>query len=445
MKNQPLLLRLRTRLWEEREALSRSEVWLIRVGRYAFALARDLVDGQLSMRAMSLVFTTLLSLVPFLALAFSVLKALGVHTLLEPVMLEFLRPLGAQAVEVTANIIGFVEKIQVGVLGSLGVALLFYTAISLIQKVEASFNFIWRIERPRPLAQRVGQYLGVMMVGPVVVFAAIGATASVLNSAVVGQIRSIAVFGFLMHSGTRLIPYALIMGMFTFLYYFMPNARVHLRAAAVGGFTAGLMWQTASLIFASFVAGASNYNAIYSSFAIFLFLLIWLYLGWLILLLGCQLSFYVQQPEHLKAERIAPLMSARQGEYLALLIMGLAGRRFIAGEEGLTEEEFARYLKAPPEHVTRAVETLIRCRFLTEAGILRTELIPARDLDTVSLGEVWRAVRAGDVDIRPRDDLGREVMRMLENVETNFASTVGEASVRRWLTSKPADTGGKES
>lgn len=428
-----LVDQLRARLWEERAAPSWSEIWLVRIGRYAFALVRDLLEGQLSMRAMSLVYTTLLSLVPFLALGFSVLKALGVHNTLEPVLLEFLRPLGAQATEVSQNLIGFVEKIQVGVLGSLGVALLFYTAISLIQKVENSFNHIWRIERPRPFAQRVGEYLGVLMVGPVVVFSALGMTASVLNSGLVTQIKDIEPFGFLLYGVTRLIPYAMIVGMFTFLYAYVPNTRVGLRPAAVGGVAAGVLWQTASFAFASFVASATNYNAIYSSFAIVIFLLIWLYVGWLILLTGCQLAFYAQHPAHLKPERGTPLPAGRQAEYLALLIMATAGQRFVEGQPALTQEDLARHLGAMPEHVAPAVETLIERGYLTEAGRERTQLVPARDLDAVTLGELWRSIRAGRTELRPHDALGREVAGLIDTAESAFIEQHGHSSLRDWL------------
>lgn len=431
-----LLGRLRTHLWEEREALSRREAWVIRVGRHVFALVRDLFEGQLSMRAMSLVYTTLLSLVPFLALGFSVLKALGVHNTLQPVLAQFLAPLGPQGAEITGNIIGFVEKIQVGVLGSVGVALLFYTAISLIQKVESSFNFIWRIERARPFAQRVGEYLSVLMVGPVVVFSALGMTASVLNSGLVMQIQDIEPFGTLLYGITRLIPYAMIVGMFTFLYAYVPNTKVRLRAAAIGGLTSGVLWQTASFVFASFVAGATNYNAIYSSFAIVIFLLIWLYVGWLILLIGCQLAFYVQHPAHMKPDRHIPLPAGRQAEYLALMIMGMAGKRFIEAQPALAPEEFARELGAAPEHIARAVETLISRGFLTEAGRLRTQLVPARDLDSVTVGELWRAVRAGDSELRPHAALGYQVVRLLDEGERHFMEQSGNISLREWLRAK---------
>lgn len=424
---------LRSRLWEDRGASSRSQIWLMRTGRYAFALIRDLFEGELSMRAMSLVYTTLLSVVPFLALGFSVLKALGAHNRLKPVLLEFLRPLGPQGAEIAANVVGFVEKIQVGLLGSLGIALLFYTAISLIQKVEASFNFVWRIERPRPLAQRVGEYLSVLMVGPVLIVTALAMTATVLNSSVVLQIKSVEPFGSLLYGITRLIPYAVIVGMFTFLYAYMPNTRVKLRAAVIGGLFAGVLWQTASFAFTSFVAGATNYNAIYSGFAIVIFLLIWLYVGWLILLIGCQLTFYIQHPAHMKPDRGLPLPAGRQSEYLALLVMGTAGRRFIEGQPALTQEDFAHELDAAPEHVARAVETLIEHGYLTEAGHTRTQLVPARDLDAVTLGELWRAVREGKTALKPTDALSREVLDLLNTAEQGFVDRHGAISLREWL------------
>ena len=176
-----LLRNWRDRLWQEHELLNRGQRLLVTAARYAVVIGRDLMDGQLSMRAMSLIYTTLLSVVPVLALAFSVLKALDVHTMLEPLLRRLLEPIGPQSAEIAANVIGFVDKIKVGVLGSIGVAFLLFTVVSLVQKVETSFNYIWRIQQPRGLSQRFGQYLSVLMVGPVLVFSAIGTTAAMMK------------------------------------------------------------------------------------------------------------------------------------------------------------------------------------------------------------------------------------------------------------------------
>ncbi len=427
------LQRLREHLWHL-DASARYPRRLLSTARYTFVILRDLFEGQLSMRAMGLVYTTLLSIVPLLALAFSVLKALGVHNSLEPVLLEFLRPLGARAFEITDSIIGFVEKIQVGVLGSLGVALLFYSAISMIQKVEESFNFIWRVERPRPLSQRLGEYFAVLTVGPVLVFSALGITGTVMNSSVMLRITEIEPFGLFVYIGTKLLPYLLIVGAFTFLYSFVPNTRVRFGAAAAGGLLAGVLWQSGSLAFASFVAGATNYNAIYSGFAIVIFLLIWLYLGWLILLVGCLLAFYVQHPEHLKPHKAPAQMSGRQTEYLAMMIMALTGRRFMDGQPGYSEEELSLALNAEPDHVARTCDILIFHRLLAEAGSDRTRLVPAIDLDSLPLSRIWRLARSGSVpQTRAHATLTAEVLGLLDHAEARFDEQVGGQSLRAWL------------
>jgi membrane protein len=430
------LHRQRERLWEEREALTRTEQQLLTVGRYGVVLARDLMEGQLSMRAMSLVYTSLLSVVPLLALAFSVLKALGVHNSLEPLLERFLEPLGPQSTEITHNVIAFVDNIKVGVLGSLGVGLLLFTVVSLIQKVEASFNYVWRIDRTRGLSQRFSEYLAVLIFGPVLVFSAIGVSASVLSSAVVARLIAIEPFGMLIYMLTQLLPYALIIAAFTFLYSFIPNTRVRLHAALGGGLLAGVLWQSASLLFAQFVARATNYNAIYSGFAIFLFLLIWLYVGWLILLTGCQLSFYMQHPEHLRPTRVAPYLSARNAEFLGLSIVALIGRRYIAGEPLQSREELLNELKAPPDHVDHVVEVLISGSVLAPAGRDQAGLLPGRDLDSLSVAELWKMIRRGFEGAgRGRSELAHAVAELLDRAEEGFAADVGKQSVREWLIS----------
>src|SRR3569832_2841230 len=110
--------------------------------------------GQLTLRAMSLVYTTLLSLVPLLAVSFSELKAFGVHNQLTPVLLIFLSPLGENGVELGLRIVSFVENMKVGVLGSLCLSMLIYTVVALVQKIEDAFNYIWRIDRPRRFVRR---------------------------------------------------------------------------------------------------------------------------------------------------------------------------------------------------------------------------------------------------------------------------------------------------
>ena len=225
-------------------------LWTLRIGH---ACLRDLAEGQLTLRAMSLVYTTLLSLVPLLAISFSVLKGFGVHNQVEPLLLGFLEPLGDKGVEITERIVGFVDNIKVGVLGFLGFVLLFYTVISLMQKIERAFNYTWRISRERTLGQRFRDYFSVIIIGPVLVFSSLSITASIMSDQVVQALTAIEPFGTLLHLAGRLVPYLLIVAAFTFIYAFMPNTKVRLGSALVGGLVAGVLWNAAGWAFASFV------------------------------------------------------------------------------------------------------------------------------------------------------------------------------------------------
>jgi membrane protein len=166
--------------------------------RFVYALARDLAEGQLTLRAMSLVYTTLLSLVPLLAFSFSVLKGFGVHRQVEPLLYEFLQPLGEKGAEITEQIIGFVDNVRGDVLGGIGLALLIYTVISMIQKVEDTFNYIWQVQKSRSLARRFSDYLSVILVGPVLMVTAMGLLATISSSAAMQAIAEVEPFGSLL-------------------------------------------------------------------------------------------------------------------------------------------------------------------------------------------------------------------------------------------------------
>jgi len=226
-------------------------------------LIRDLVSGQLNLRAMSLVYTTLLSIVPLLALSFSVLKAFGVYNQLGPMLRNVLAPLGPQADEVTGRILQFVANMNVGVLGSLGLAMLIYTAVSLMQKIEESFNFIWHVTRLRSLSERFSRYLSVLLVGPILLFSALGITATIVQTEAVQWVLEVETVGGLISTIGKLTPYFLVVSAFIFLYAFIPNAKVRFGPALAGGIVGGVLWQSAGWVFALFVASSTSYSDLF--------------------------------------------------------------------------------------------------------------------------------------------------------------------------------------
>ncbi|KAA1176000.1 YihY/virulence factor BrkB family protein [Marinobacter salinexigens] len=378
--------------------------WLYKVGRTAYAMVRDVVSGQLTLHAMSLVYTTLLSIVPLLALSFSVLKALGVHQRMEPFLFQFFQPMGPQGIEVAEKILGFVDNMKVGVLGSVGLALLVYTVVSLLQKIERSFNMIWRVPDMRSMSQRFSNYLSVIMVGPLLMVSAIGVSATIFSSTAVQALLEIEPFGSLIVAVSSFTPFFLVVGAFTFVYVFMPNTRVKLRYAFVGGLIAGVSWQAGGMLFASFVAGSAKYAAIYSSFAIGIILLIWTYLNWMILLLGASLAFYLQNPGAVSKRREVQLAPELQ-EKVAIALMWLVAKPFHDGEEAPQQEVLEHQMRVPGE-VTRGVsDKLIRAGLLSLAGRNGDHLVPGRTLDRITVEDVLRVVRRDEdriVDRLPR-------------------------------------------
>jgi membrane protein len=365
--------------------------WLLDVLRYPFALVRDLVTGALNLRAMGLVYTTLLSLVPLAAFAFAVLKGLGVHRDLEPLIYEFLRPIGVRATELTAQFMTFVDNVRGDVLGSVGLAFLLYTVISTIQKLEEAFNFAWHVERPRSLMRRVSEYLSLMVVGPVfivIVFSLFGALGS---HASMRWLTDHEPFGTIVRAFGVIGPFLFVTGVFTFLYSFVPNTRVRLKAAFVGGVVAGLLWAASGALFTRIVAASAQMVAIYAGFAIFLATLIWIYLSWLILLIGAQLSFYVQNPRYLRVGQGHVRLTSALRERLAFTVMLLIARKFVSGEQPWELRALAEDLEIPGSALASVTRSLERAGLLTLTE--DEEVIPARDLEGIQLADVLNAVR----------------------------------------------------
>ncbi|OJS99447.1 YihY/virulence factor BrkB family protein [Marinobacter nauticus] len=366
--------------------------WLYKTGRSLYAVVRDVISGQLTLHAMSLVYTTLLSIVPLLALSFSVLKAMGVHQRMEPLLYQFFEPMGPQGIEVAERILGFVDNMKVGVLGSVGLALLVYTVISLVQKIERSFNMIWRVPEMRSMAQRFSNYLSVIMVGPLLMVSAIGVTATIFSSNVVQRFMEIEPFGSLIVMVSRFTPFFLVVGAFTFVYVFIPNTRVKLRYAFIAGLVAGVSWQAAGMLFASFVANSTKYAAIYSGFAVGIILLIWTYLNWMILLLGASLAFYMQNPGSVAKRQNVQLAPELQ-ERVGLALMWMVAKPFSLGQPAPQQEALEYELRVPGE-VTRSIsDKLIRAGLLSLAGRNGDQLVPGKALHLITVGSVLQTIR----------------------------------------------------
>src|SRR5215468_8325763 len=193
----------------------------LRVLQYPYAVVRDLSRGEINLRAMGLVYTTLLSLIPLLAFSFAILKVFGGHRDLEPIVYEFFRPVGgAAAAELTSRVVQFASHVSGGVVGSLGLALLAWTLVGTIKKVEDSFNFLWHVEQPRSFARRLAEYTSLLIAGPVLLGGFLSLTHAALSSA---PVQEVARFAPLRRLAIGLAPYVMVTTFFTAAYLMIPN------------------------------------------------------------------------------------------------------------------------------------------------------------------------------------------------------------------------------
>ena len=429
-------------LWEtDLSTLTGYRSFLIKSLRLFSVAIHEFTEGQLTLRAMSLVYSTLLSIVPIIAISFSVLKAFGVHNeILEPFMINFLAPLGDKGVEITSTIIGFVENMKVGVLGSLGLGMLFYTVISVIQKVEKAFNTVWRIKKARSLSRRFSDYISVIIIGPVLIFSAIGLTASLMSNTVMQKIISIEPFGTFFYFLMEKSPYFIVCAAFTFLYIFIPNTKVKFKSALVGGVLAGILWETAGWAFASFIVSSAKYAAIYSGFAILIMFMLWLYLSWLILLVGAQISFYHQYPHFLTANKDVFSLSNRLRERLTLMIMYFIGFNYFHNKDHWKLDDLVNRLELPVDTVHDILNLLEQDGLILETADDPPAYIPARSIETIKLNDLLNSVRIAEketLSVERRVASVPEVDNIIGTLDNAFDKTLGAKTLRDLVVSQP--------
>jgi membrane protein len=364
---------------------------LRRAARYPYALLRDLADGRLNLHATGLVYASLLSIIPLLALSFAILATFHAQDVLRPLVHDFFAPMGAASNKFTDRVMDYARNVHGGLVSSLGLGFLVWTLIGTMRKVEDGFNFAWRIDVPRSFARRGADYLTLLVAGPMLLSVVAGFSRLAADSTPLRVLTELPLLDRLTNSALRAAPYVLVSVLLTVLYIAIPNTRVRLRPALIGGVTAGILWAAVGRYFSEFVLFSARLTLVYAGFAIMIAALLWTYFGWTILLLGARLSFYAQNPGYLREGLAEPRLSAANVERLALAIMYLVAERSRDRGPPWCVSELAIRLEYPDVAVARI------SRGLMPAGFLAT----AAD-GTLQLARAAEAIRAIDVVLSAR-------------------------------------------
>lgn len=345
----------------------RRSFWITQVRILLLAVRRFQLDNC-ALRASALTFYSLLSIVPVIALAFAVAKGFGVEKLLGEQLIAKMQ--GQE--EVAEKLIGFSQSFLAntkgGAIAGVGIVLLFWTIIKVLGNVETSFNDIWGVKTPRTMSRKFADYLSVMMICPVLLILASSVTV-LLTTQVSSMLERLSFLGYLADVLVwllKILPYAVLWLVFTFIYVFMPNTKVQMKSALWGGILAGTIYQLVQLAYLTFQIGVSNYGAIYGSFAALPLFLVWLQMSWLIVLLGAEISFAHQNVATYEFERDCLTVSHSFKRMIALMITCLCVKSFRNAASPLTADNVSRELEAPIRLVRSVLAELTEARILSE-------------------------------------------------------------------------------
>jgi membrane protein len=451
---------------------------LERFARFWVLVGRSFVRNRCPLRAAALSYTTLLALIPLLAVAISVtsslLKNQGeeqiysavdklVSALTPPATLadttngvvalkrreaeaEFSLTNSANSLETTnsislaandtrveaaqkvvaRNIHEFIKNTRSGTLGVIGMLLLVYVAIRMLASIESTFNDIWGVLRGRNWLRRIVLYWTTITLGPLLIVGALGlAGGPHLQSTknLVSQMPLIGGFVF------KILPPMVICLAFTLVYIMVPNTRVRPGAAFIGGIVGGSLWHLNNAVGFLYVSRVVNNSKIYGSLGLLPVFMVGLYISWLILLFGAQVAYAWQNRQSYLQDKFVETVNQRGREFIALRLITLIGMRFQQGEAPASLQQISSSLGIPTRLVQQVLQPLLTARLVTELAGTEPAYLPARPLEAITAHHVLRAVRAGSgQELVTRDEAGRaEVLgefAKIEEAERAAASSV---------------------
>lgn len=345
--------------------LPTSRARLIRAARILTLAIKGFRDDQAIIRSSALTYFSLLSIVPLLAMIFGFAKGFGLQdALTEQLHTQFE---GQEAVLDQA--MKFANKLLENTHGELiagfGIAFLFYTTLILLNNIEEAFNDIWYVKKQRSLISKFNDYTTILLIGPVLIIVAssfaVYATTQISTAAEeVAYLRQFTSLGF------KFVPYVLIWLVFSLMYIVMPNTHVSWRAAIWAGIIAGSAYVIMQYLYIRFQVKVSSYNTIYGSFAALPLFFIWMRISWVIILLGAELSYAIQNAHLHEFEYDAENLSFSKKRLLSLVIVHTAVSRFLEEKKPFTREQFAQELDLPIRVVNLLIEWLVQSGILSE-------------------------------------------------------------------------------
>ena len=406
---------------------------IIRVGHLLF---RGYADDDLTIHASSLTFVTLTSLVPILAVGFALVKGFGfgADQLATVEQMAWFQQMPAQWQEFVQKILDIVNTTNFAALGWIGLAFFVLTAVLLLANVEKSFNRVWGVDKNRSLLRQIANYTSVLVLVPVLIGLAgalkaqVAINRKILDVDVNAWAQNLASFGILW----------LVIG---FLYVFVPNTRVRLRSAMVSSLLTTVVFLGWMQMFTVMQVGVVNYNRIYGAFAAVPVFMLWMYVTWVILLLGAEFTFALQNSDTYQLESAADTASMRSRILVALMVLRRAGRAMAGEREMFDAAAFARQVKAPIRLINSVVATLAKKGYLAQVASRDAGYVLMRAPETVRIRDLVAELMhegGGHAEIEGVLMLDAPLKDTMAKIEKGVAQGFGDLTLADMVAAAPA-------
>ena len=363
---------MNTDIWRIRlKDLSPLKAFFMKSLRIVILALRSFVKDHCQRTASVLTYYSMLNVVPVIAVVFGIAKGFGLEKVIEKQILQTAEKANWQA-DLTSQILkfshSFLEKVNGGLIAGVGMVLLFWTVISIMGKIEDSFNEIWEVKKSRSFVRKVTDYIAMMFLAPILLVISSSATVLVASKVqmIVNKIAFLGIFSSAIFFLLSLLPYVTMWTLLTMLYLVMPNTRISLRSGVLGGVAAGTIYQIVQWIYIKFQIGVASYSAIYGSFAALPLFLVWIQMSWMILLLGAEIA---HASEHYETFGFYPdylRISPYSKKFLMLRIIHLLTKTFSRGEKPLSAKQIASALEIPVRLVQQLLDELTHTGLVTE-------------------------------------------------------------------------------
>ncbi len=402
-------------LWSP-EATARTGIaWVRRVLPLVVLVAQGIVRDLLLLRASALTYYTVLALIPLLAIALSLVEALGVSENLAGIIVD---KLAAGSPEAGQRILDIVQKVDFGTLGTLGAAMLFATTLLGISSIERTLNTIWGVQQTRPWERRLPDYLAVLIIAPLLLGVALSLGTTLQSQTLLQRLLEIPGFELLYTLGLRQAPLVFLWLGFAFIYWFLPNTKVRVPSALLGGLIAAVLFTLAQQVYVGFNVGVSRYNALFGGLAALPLLLVWIYISWVVVLLGAEVAFAHQNLTPMSRERRAEKPGPAARELIGLAIATHVARAFRDGEGAVGVESMAEALNVSVRSVRAIVADLEGAGLISARADARPEAFQlGRAAERIPVAEVLDTLRGARDAHSLLGELGRPVEELLAEMD----------------------------